>query len=126
MLIPLSYNVRSLFVRRATTIATALGIGLVVFVLSSALMLGRGIKNTLVASGSDGRAMVLRKGSDTEMASGIDSNVVSLILAAPGVKRGGEGQALGTADVVIVAALDKSGKRAWSPTSWYAGYSPTS
>lgn len=109
MLIPLSYNVRSLFVRKATTIATALGIGLVVFVLSSALMLGQGIKNTLVTNGSSGRAIVLRKGSDTEMVSGIDSNVVSLIMAAPGIKKDGEGQPLATADVVVVAALDKLG-----------------
>jgi len=108
-MIPLSYNVRSLFVRKATTVATALGIGLVVFVLSSALMLGKGIRKTLVSSGSAGRAMVLRKGSDTEMASGIESNTVSLIMAAPGVKRGDDGQPLGTADVVIVAALDKVG-----------------
>jgi putative ABC transport system permease protein len=110
MLIPLSYNVRSLFVRKTTTIATALGIGLVVFVLSSSLMLGQGIRNTLVANGSAGRAIVLRKGSDTEMASGIDSGVVSLLLAAPGVKRAEDGQALGTADVVVVASLDKSGQ----------------
>jgi putative ABC transport system permease protein len=109
MLIPLSYNVRSLFVRKTTTIATALGIGLVVFVLSSSLMLGQGIRNTLVSSGSTNRAIVIRKGSDTEMASGIDANVVSLIMAAPGVKRGNEGQALGTSDVVVVASLDKEG-----------------
>jgi putative ABC transport system permease protein len=43
------------------------------------------------------------------MASGIDANVVSLIMAAPGVKRGTEGQALGTSDVVVVASLDKEG-----------------
>lgn len=110
MLIPLSYNVRSLFVRKATTIATALGIGLVVFVLSSSLMLGQGIRNTLVANGSTGRAIVLRKGSDTEMASGIDAAVVGLLLAAPGVKRDSDGQPLGTADVVVVASLDKSGE----------------
>jgi putative ABC transport system permease protein len=109
MLIPLSYNVRSLFVRKTTTIATALGIGLVVFVLSSSLMLGQGIRNTLVSNGSTNRAIVIRKGSDTEMASGIDANVVSLIMAAPGVKRGNEGQALGTSDVVVVASLDKEG-----------------
>jgi putative ABC transport system permease protein len=109
MLIPLSYNVRSLFVRKATTVATALGIGLVVFVLSSSLMLGKGIRDTLVANGSTGRAIVLRKGSDTEMASGIDANVVGLLLAAPGVKRDTDGQALGTADVVVVASMDKDG-----------------
>jgi putative ABC transport system permease protein len=110
MLIPLSYNVRSLFVRKTTTIATALGIGLVVFVLSSALMLGQGIRKTLVSNGSANRAIVIRKGSDTEMASGIDANVVSLIMAAPGVKRGTDGQALGTSDVVVVASLDKEGE----------------
>lgn len=108
-MIPLSYNVRSLFVRKTTTIATALGIGLVVFVLSSSLMLGQGIRNTLVSNGSGNRAIVIRKGSDTEMASGIDANVVSLIMAAPGVKRGNEGQAVGTSDVVVVASLDKEG-----------------
>jgi putative ABC transport system permease protein len=109
MLIPLSYNVRSLFVRKTTTIATALGIALVVFVLSSALMLGEGIRNTLVSNGSAARAIVLRKGADTEMASGIESSTVGLLMAAPGVKRDGEGQPLGIADVVVVATLDKLG-----------------
>lgn len=109
MLIPLSYNLRSLLVRKTTTIATALGIALVVFVLSSALMLGEGIRNTLVSNGSSARAIVLRKGADTEMASGIESSTVGLIMAAPGVKRDGEGQPLGIADVVVVATLDKLG-----------------
>jgi putative ABC transport system permease protein len=111
-MIPISYSVRSLLVRRTTTVATALGIGLVVFVLSSALMLGHGIRNTLVAHGSDTRAKVLRKGSDTEMASGLDSNVVSLVMAAPGIKRDPEGQPLASAEVVVVLALDKLGEAA--------------
>ncbi len=124
MLIPLSYNVRSLFVRKATTIATALGIGLVVFVLSSALMLARGIKNTLVSNGSSERAIILRKGSDTEMASGVDSNVVSLIMAAPGIKRGSDGQPLGTADVVVVIAMDKLGQEGMVSNILVRGVSP--
>jgi putative ABC transport system permease protein len=108
-MIPLSYNVRSLLVRKATTIATALGIGLVVFVLSSSLMLARGIRNTLVTNGSAERVKVLRKGSDTEMASGIDSSTASLVMAAPGVKRDSDGQPLGSPEVVVVIALDKLG-----------------
>jgi putative ABC transport system permease protein len=108
-MIPLSYNLRSLLVRKATTIATALGIGLVVFVLSSALMLSRGIRNTLVTNGAADRVKVLRKGSDTEMASGIDANVASLVMAAPGVKRDPDGQPLGSPEVVVVIALDKLG-----------------
>ena len=43
-MIPVRYNVRSLTVRRATTFATALGVGLVVFVLASALMLAAGVE----------------------------------------------------------------------------------
>jgi putative ABC transport system permease protein len=72
-------------------------------------MLGRGIRNTLVTSGSSERVLVLRKGSDTEMASGLDSNLVSLAMAAPGVKRGRDGQPLGSAEVVVVIAMDKLG-----------------
>ena len=106
MLIPVTYNLRSLLVRKATTIATALGIGLVVFVLSSSLMLGKGIRNTLVSNGSDSRAIVLRKGSDTELASGIDANLVGLVLAGPGVKRDEDAQA---ADEVGVRQHDAFG-----------------
>ncbi len=108
-MIPISYNVRSLLVRRTTTIATALGIGLVVFVLASALMLGEGIRNTLVAEGSSLRAKVLRKGSDTEMASGLENDKVSLVMAAPGVKRDSANQPLASAELVVVIAMDKVG-----------------
>jgi putative ABC transport system permease protein len=109
MLIPLSYNVRSLFVRKTTTIATALGIGLVVFVLASALMLGAGIEKTMVTAGSPNNGFVLRKGSDAELASSIETRMVNLILAAPGVKRDASGNPLGMGEVVVVIALDKIG-----------------
>ncbi|MGC4090555.1 MAG: ABC transporter permease [Polyangiaceae bacterium] len=106
-MIPINYNVRSLFVRKTTTIATALGIGLVVFVLASALMLSAGITKTLVKGGRSDQVIVLRKGSDTELASSIETPTVSLILAAPGVKRGEGGQPVGAGEMVIVLAMDK-------------------
>ena len=68
-MIPIQYNVRSLGVRRATTVATALGIGLVVFVLAGALMLSAGIKRTLGVSGHPDVAVVLRAGSEAELGS---------------------------------------------------------
>ncbi|HWO12266.1 MAG TPA: ABC transporter permease [Polyangiaceae bacterium] len=124
MLIPVTYNLRSLLVRKATTIATALGIGLVVFVLSSSLMLGKGIRNTLVSNGSDSRAIVLRKGSDTELASGIDANLVGLVLAGPGVKRDEDAQAVGAPDVVVVASLDKMGGEGYVSNILIRGVQP--
>lgn len=108
MFIPLSYNVRSLFVRKTTTIATALGIALVVFVLASSLMLANGIKQTLVSTGADDRAMVIRKGSDAELASSIENPTVGIIKSASGVKKEGT-TPLGAGEVVVVIAQEKLG-----------------
>jgi putative ABC transport system permease protein len=108
MILPISYHVRSLFVRKTTTIATALGVALVVFVLAASLMLSAGIKRTMGASGHRDHALVLRKGSDAELASNLETRLVSLILAAPGVKHDGSGP-LGGGEVVIVIALEKAG-----------------
>lgn len=105
-MVPIAYNVRSLFVRKTTTIATVLGVALVVFVLSSSQMLANGIKRTMGRSGSAGNAIVLRKGSDAELSSNLESRLVSLVKAAPGVGRGGDGTPLGAGEVVIVIALD--------------------
>jgi len=106
-MIPISYNVRSLMVRKTTTLATAGGIALVVFVLSAALMLSAGVKKTLVAGGRDDNAIVLRKGSGNEMSSSIDGPTVSLVLAAPGVKKDETGAPLGTGEIVVVIAQQK-------------------
>jgi putative ABC transport system permease protein len=107
-MIPLSYNVRSLFVRKTTTIATALGIGLVVFVLAAALMLYNGILNTLAATGSDSKAFVIRKGADAELSSSIDGPTARLAMDGPGVKKTESGP-LAVGEVVIVIAQEKLG-----------------
>jgi putative ABC transport system permease protein len=85
MMIPLRYTYRSLLVRKTTTLATAFGVGLVVFVLAASLMMSAGVKKTLGASGRDDVAIVLRKGSDAELGSGVEDPQVSLIRAMPGV-----------------------------------------
>jgi putative ABC transport system permease protein len=108
-MIPVSYNVRSLLVRKATTFATAFGIALVVFVLASAFMLGLGIQKTMVGAGRSDNAIVLRKGSDTEMASTLEMKALGIIAAAPGVKRNAGGRSLASPEVVIVLAQDKLG-----------------
>lgn len=108
MFVPLSYNLRSLFVRKATTVATALGIGLVVFVLASSLMLSNGIKKTMGSTGKPDRALVLRKGAGTELASNIENRAVGVILSQTGARM--EGQVpQGTGEVVVVITVDKLG-----------------
>jgi putative ABC transport system permease protein len=107
-MIPLSYNVRSLVVRKATTIATALGIALVVFVLAASQMLARGVQRTMGKSGSEDKAMILRKGADAELSSNIDQHFVSLALAKPGVKQSRSGAPLGAGEIMVVIALSKA------------------
>lgn len=108
-MIPLSYNVRSLMVRKTTTFATAGGIALVVFVLAAALMLSAGVSKTLVAGGRPDNAIVTRKGADNEMSSSIESKSVSLVMATPGVKKDETGAPLGGGEVVVVIAQDRLG-----------------
>jgi putative ABC transport system permease protein len=107
-MIPISYNVRSLLVRKATTLATAFGIALVVFVLASSQMLARGIRKTMGSSGSAGKAFVLRKGADAELSSQPEQRFVSQVLSAPGVKRDQAGAPLGAGELVLVIALQKA------------------
>src|SRR5882724_9580493 len=108
-MIPISYNVRSLLVRKTTTIATAGGIALVVFVMAAGMMLANGVKKTLVAGGRADSAIVIRKGSDNELSSSIENSAVSLITSVPGVKKDETGAPLGSGEVVVVIAQDKLG-----------------
>ncbi len=107
-MIPLSYNLRSLVVRRTTTIASAFGIAMVVWVLATALMLSEGLQRTLDRSGEADHAIVLRKGSDAELSSNIEDSTVSLIKAAPGIRQDAAGP-LVVGEVVTVLFMDLQG-----------------
>jgi putative ABC transport system permease protein len=108
-MIPLSYNFRSMMVRRTTTLASVLGIALVVFVLAAALMLSNGIKETLGKSGQSDVAIVMRKGSDAELGSSIETPTLAVILSSPGVRKDEKGAALGLGEVLVILTLDKVG-----------------
>jgi putative ABC transport system permease protein len=107
-LIPISYNLRNLAVRKTTSAAAGLGLALVVFTLAAALMLNNGLKKTLGRSADPRSAIVLRKGSDAELMSTIEEPNVGLVFAAPGVSRG-DGQPEGVAELLVVILLDKLG-----------------
>jgi putative ABC transport system permease protein len=108
-MVPFRYNLRSLAVRKTTTIATALGIALVVFVLAAALMLSAGIKKTLGISGRTDTAIVMRKGSDNELSSAMDIAAINQVLGAPGVKKDDKGAPIGVGEIIVVGAMEKIG-----------------
>jgi putative ABC transport system permease protein len=81
-MVPLSYTLRSLRVRPMTSAATAGGLGLVVFVLAAALMLGEGVERTIERGGRPEVAVVLSQGADAEQTSNIEDEVARQILGA--------------------------------------------
>ncbi len=92
MKIPFSYSFRNLLTRRLTTILTASGMALVVFVFASILMLAEGLRKTLVQTGSYDNVMVIRKASKSEVQSGVDRLQASIMETQPEVAIGTNGQ----------------------------------
>ncbi|MBI4417214.1 MAG: ABC transporter permease [Ignavibacteriales bacterium] len=109
MKIPFKYLIRSLFTRRLTTAITVAGLALVVFVFVAVLMLANGIRQTLIATGSDENVLVARKAANGEISSIILNETYSIMTSLPQVARNAAGQPLATGDVVVVINLNKIG-----------------
>jgi ABC-type lipoprotein release transport system permease subunit len=107
MKIPLIYNWRSMMGRPVSTAFTAVGIALVVAVFIGMLALANGFATALTATGSARNVLVLRKGADSEMASGIDRASSDVIAADPHVARGADGAPLVSKEVYVVIPLGK-------------------
>lgn len=107
-MIPISYNLRSLAVRKTTTAAAASGIALVVFTFSAVMMAANSVERTLGRGGAPDVAIVLRDGADAEMSSSIDEPNVGLVLASPEVARRASGAPDGTSELVGVIAADRA------------------
>ncbi len=109
MKIPISYSFRNLWTRRLTTIFTASGMALVVFVFASILMLSAGLKKTLVETGSYDNVVVIRKAAGTEVQSGIDRLPASIIETQPEIATGPNGRKLVVKELVALINLKKRG-----------------
>jgi putative ABC transport system permease protein len=102
MAIPIIYNFRSVTARWTSAIVAVLGIAGTVGVFIAMLSLARGFRATLVSSGAQDNAIVMRAGATSEMMSGIKLEDVKIMQDAPGVARGADAP-LVTTEVVVVA-----------------------
>jgi putative ABC transport system permease protein len=109
MRIPLVYNARSVLQRPVSTALTALGIGLVVAVFIGMLALANGFRVALTRTGSDGNVLVLRRGADSELSSGIDRGASSILAAFPHIATGPDGRPLISAEVYKIVNLPRAG-----------------
>jgi ABC-type antimicrobial peptide transport system permease subunit len=141
MPIPLKYNLRSLFVRKMTTLATAGGIALVVVVTILLLSLVTGLRHMLIATGHPDRLVVLRKGASSDAMSFVTREALQAIRYLPGVAQSPEGDPLvspefisqplfptkkGGQEIVLMRGVTPIGFRVHEEVGIIAGRMPTS
>lgn len=107
MALPLSYNVRNLRVRWQVTLLAISGIGLVVTVVVVLLAMAAGFRLALRATGLPVNAVVVQRGSASELTSWVPLRDRSVIAVDDRVARGADGQPLASPEVVVVANLPK-------------------
>jgi putative ABC transport system permease protein len=103
--IPLTYIARNLWARRFTTGLTAAGLALVVYVFATVLMLDAGLKRTLVTTGEYDNVVIIRKGAQTEIQSGVYRDQAAIIEMHPAVAIGPGGQRMVSKETVVLISL---------------------
>lgn len=107
MALPISYNIRNLRQRWQVTLLAILGIGLVVTVMVILLAMLNGVQTALRSTGTPGNAMVVQRGSQSELTSWVPLDHRSLIVVDERVARGDDGQPLASPEMVVVASLPR-------------------
>jgi ABC-type antimicrobial peptide transport system permease subunit len=107
--VPLAYNVNSLAARKVTTLLAAGGIALVVAIFVAVLMLAHGFRKTLVSTGTDDNAVVLRSGATSELVSSIDREQAAVLKTQPEVAVDGSGRPVAAAEIIVIVNIPRRG-----------------
>jgi putative ABC transport system permease protein len=107
MAIPFTYNVRSLIVRRVSVFLTVLVIALVVAALISVMALARGLRTTLVSTGSSTNVIVLRQSSRSEVQSAVTREAYNFLTTLPELARMPDGRPLAAAELVVIVNMPR-------------------
>ena len=117
-------NLRTIPARLSSSFVAIVGIAGVVVVFVSVLSIASGFSAAMQGSGSRGRALVMRSGSDSEMTSGLSGAEVDIVRQAPGLAR--EGQvALASAELYVIIDLPKKSSPDSSANVPMRGIEPT-
>jgi len=107
MALPLSYNVRNVKNRWQVTLLAISGIALVVAVFTVLMSMSEGFALALRATGTPRNAMIVQRGSASELTSWVPLVQKQLITVRDEVARGTDGQPLASPEVVIVTNKPK-------------------
>jgi putative ABC transport system permease protein len=101
-------NLRNLPQRAASSLVAIVGVAAVVLVFAAVLSMAKGFERTMVTTGSDDVAIIMRSGSTSEMSSGLSNDQALLVANAPGIYRDGDTPVISAELFVIVDVRKKS------------------
>jgi putative ABC transport system permease protein len=106
--LPLQYNIRNVRMRWQVNLLAIVGIALVVAVFAVLLSMSAGFEAALKSTGRRDNAIIVQRGSASELTSGVPLDQRNLILVDDRVARGPDGQPLASWEWVIVISLPKT------------------
>jgi ABC-type lipoprotein release transport system permease subunit len=107
MALPLYYNIRNVRVRWQVTLLAVGGIALVVAAFAVLMSMSEGFKAALRSTGRTDNAMIVQRGSGSELTSGISIEARNQMIVDQRVARGADGQPLASPEWVVVIGLPK-------------------
>ena len=102
MALPLTYNFRNVLVRWRATLATILGIGMVVAVFVLVQALAVGLEKSASNTGDPRNLMIVRKGSTAESTSMVSLSQFQILRYWPQIARDDSGAPLVSADLIAL------------------------
>jgi len=107
MAVPIKYNVRNVFVRWRATIATVLGVALVVAVYVLVQSMAAGLEKSSQNTGDPRNVLIARQGSTAESSSQVTREQFRLLPYLPQIARDETGRPLISADVLVLITLPR-------------------
>ena len=99
--IPITYNLRSLMVRRTASLMTALGVALVVMIVVILLSFVSGLRASLELAGQPGNWIILSRGTASEGESYIARETADILRTRPEIATDASGKALFSPEMVV-------------------------
>jgi putative ABC transport system permease protein len=99
-------NLRNLPKRLGSSVVAVVGVGAVVLVFAAVLSMAAGLEKTMMATGSDDTAVIMRSGSTSELNSGLSNEQTLIVANAPGVLKDGD-SAIMSAEFYVITDVKK-------------------
>ncbi len=104
-------NLRNIPQRLASSAVAVIGVAAVVLVFAAVLSMAAGLERTIMATGSDDTAVIIRSGSTSELNSGFSNEQTLVIASAPGVLKDG-GRTVMSSELYVVTDVRKKSTNA--------------